>query len=112
MADEPRSIRAVFADAEQKRAILENSPYNSSTFQESLLAALTLYEQCLSIADRISLFSPNETLHDITTRDLVYLFVPYALAEVENRVRTTDPRDRLERIGRAQVSFPPLGVSC
>lgn len=53
----------------------------------------------------LSLFSPNETLPDISTRDLVYLFVPFALAEVENRARTTDMQERMVRIGRAQVSL-------
>lgn len=53
----------------------------------------------------LALFSPNETLPDISTRDLVYLFVPYALAEVENRARTTDTQERITRIRRAQVSL-------
>lgn len=51
----------------------------------------------------LALFSPNETLPDISTRDLVYLFVPYALAEVENRARTTDTQERITRIRRAQA---------
>lgn len=59
----------------------------------------------------LSLFSPNETVADIPSRDLVYLFVPYALAEVENKARTVDPTERLERIGRAQVSYFYLWVS-
>lgn len=53
----------------------------------------------------LSLFSPNETIDDISSRDLVYLFVPYVLAEVENKARTVDHTERLERIGRAQVSY-------
>ncbi|GJE87069.1 TAP42 domain-containing protein [Phanerochaete sordida] len=51
----------------------------------------------------LALFSPNETLQDIATKDLVYLFVPFTLAEVENRARTTDPQERLGRLGRAQA---------
>ncbi|KAI0345248.1 hypothetical protein BDW22DRAFT_1426930 [Trametopsis cervina] len=52
----------------------------------------------------LALFSPHssETLSDISTRDLVYLFVPFVLAEVENRARTLDLSERIERIGRAQ----------
>ncbi|EMD38167.1 hypothetical protein CERSUDRAFT_113322 [Gelatoporia subvermispora B] len=50
----------------------------------------------------LSLFSPNDQLADIATRDLAYLFVPYFVSEVENRVKTTDPEERLERVQRTQ----------
>ena len=60
------AIDTLGLDAEQKRNTVENSfDSNSTTFQENVLAAIQLYEQCLSIADRISLFSPNESLDDI-----------------------------------------------
>ena len=95
MADDPRSIRAVYDDAEQKRAILENSPYNSEAFQESLLAALTLYEQCLTIADRISLFSPNEFLEDITSADLQFLLLHFRIAEMCMRINGPNRKDTL-----------------
>ncbi|THG97687.1 hypothetical protein EW026_g4363 [Hermanssonia centrifuga] len=51
----------------------------------------------------LSLFSPNETLADISSRDLVFLFVPFVVAELENRARTTSPQGRIEHIGRAQA---------
>ena len=60
----------------------------------------------------LALFSPNESLVDISTRDLVYLFVPFALAEIENRSRTTDFKERMIRIGRAQVGLLTSRVSC
>ncbi|KAF9013998.1 TAP42-like protein [Cyathus striatus] len=43
----------------------------------------------------LSLFSPNETLEDISTRDLVYLLVPYVFSEVQGRVRTTERQERM-----------------
>lgn len=51
----------------------------------------------------LSLFSDNESLEDISTTDLVYLLVPYTLAEAEGRVRTVDPEERIERVARSQV---------
>jgi len=51
-----------------------------------------------------SIFSPNETLEDISTRDLVYLTVPYVFSEVQNRVSTTEPTDRLTSLIQAEVS--------
>lgn len=60
-----------------------------------------------NLASRISalsLFSPNETLEDISTRDLVYLFAPYVEAEVQNRVKTAGPSERLNQLRFVQVS--------
>ena len=103
MAEEPRSIRVVYSDAEQKRSTIEKAfDSNSAAFQENLLAAIQLYEQCLNIADRISLFSPNETLEDIASADLQYLLLHYRLAELCMRV---NGRDRKATINRAQKSY-------
>jgi immunoglobulin-binding protein 1 len=52
----------------------------------------------------MSLFSDNETLEDISTRDLVYLFVPFVQAEVQDRVYFPDPTRRLVGVREAQVS--------
>jgi immunoglobulin-binding protein 1 len=60
------------------------------------------------VMDRIStlsLFSLNESVDDISTRDLVYLFAPYVAAEAEGRIKTSEPEDRIERIRFTQVSF-------
>jgi len=53
------------------------------------------------------LFSPNERLDDISTRDLVYLTLPYVFAEVENRVRTTERMDRMSVLS-STIVCPPL----
>ncbi|KDQ61168.1 hypothetical protein JAAARDRAFT_191276 [Jaapia argillacea MUCL 33604] len=58
-----------------------------------------------TLASRItalSLFSPNETVEDVSTRDLVFLFVPFVMAEVEGRVRTLEMEERLSRLLRSQ----------
>lgn len=97
MGDETRSLRTVYSDAEQKRTVIENSfDSNSSTFQENILSAIQLYQQCLSIADRISLFSPNETLEDIASADLQYLLLSYRIAELCLRVNGQDRKAKLQ----------------
>lgn len=108
MAEEPRSIRAVYDDAEKRREIIENSPNNSSTFQESLLAALQLYEQCLSIADRISLFSPNESLEDITSVDLHFLLLHYRVAELCMRINGQNRKETLQAAQRHYEQYLKL----
>jgi hypothetical protein len=53
----------------------------------------------------LSLFSPNEILDDISTRNLAYLLVPYAFAEIQGRLKTIEHKDRIESLGQAQVSL-------
>ena len=103
MADESRSLRSVYNEAEQKRSTIESSyDSNSTAFQENLLSAIKLYEQCLSIADQISLFSPNESLEDIGTADLQYLLLSYRVAEMVLRI---NGRERKANLQRAQRSY-------
>jgi immunoglobulin-binding protein 1 len=51
----------------------------------------------------LSVFSPNESLEDIGTRDLVYLFVPYALSELCGRVSASEREERLQILDQGQV---------
>jgi len=72
MADQ--SIKSLFSSAENQRQSIEASwDSNSSTYQENLASAITIYDDCLKLADRISLFSPNETLEDLVSGDLQYV---------------------------------------
>ncbi|KAF9265684.1 hypothetical protein L218DRAFT_957310 [Marasmius fiardii PR-910] len=62
-------------------------------------------QDLLSLQSRIaglSIFSPNETLEDISTKDLIYLLLPFVLSEVQGRVRTTEREDRLESLEKSQ----------
>lgn len=66
-----QSIKSLFQSAESKRNAVETSwDSNSSTYKENLAAAIATYEQCRQVADRLSLFSHNETLEDIASWDL------------------------------------------
>lgn len=104
MAEEQRSLRSTFEDAEAKRTTIESSfDSNSSTFQDNLSAAIKLYEECVKIADQIALFSPNETLEDISSTDLQYLLLNYRIAELILRINSRDQRKA--NISRAQRSY-------
>ncbi|TKA33712.1 hypothetical protein B0A50_00548 [Salinomyces thailandicus] len=93
MATDSRSLRSVYSDAEQKRGTIDNTfDSNSSAFQDNLHAAIKLYEQCITIADQISLFSPNELLEDIGTADLPYLLLNYRIAELVLRINGREGR--------------------
>lgn len=69
---EPESnIRTLFTAARTQRKELESSSDpTSALYHENLQSAITALEQCRKIADRISLFSPNETEDDISSGDL------------------------------------------
>jgi TAP42-like family len=119
MTSEPRSLQAAFADAEAKRAYLENS-YSTSTpaFQDNLSAAIATYDECLRIADRVALFSPNETLEDITSGDLQYLLLNFHLAEltlklvgVDRKLNLDKARGLYERFLRILDSYDLLSKS-
>lgn len=74
MTEENQSLRSLYNDAEAKRRSLETAlSSSSSTYQENLLSAIATYEECLKVADRVTLFSPNETLEDVSSGDLQYV---------------------------------------
>lgn len=50
----------------------------------------------------LSLFSSNEALEDISTRDLVYLLAPFVSAELEGRVKALERDERMLHLGTAQ----------
>jgi hypothetical protein len=73
MSSEDQSIRGLFSKAESLREELAYSyEPNSPTYQENLEKAIATYVQCLKKAEDFSLFSPNETLEDITSSDIQY----------------------------------------
>lgn len=91
---EQRTLRAVYGDAEKKRSIIEHSTESSNSphFQHILQAAIQLYEECVDVAARLSLFSPNESLEDISTVDLPYLDLHYRIADLVLRLHDHDQR--------------------
>ena len=77
MSEQPKSIRALFLEAERTRQTLSSSyDTNTSAFQENLSAAIATYEQCLLLSEQVSLFSPNESLDDVSSSDLQYVSLP------------------------------------
>lgn len=95
MAEEPKTLKSVFQSAEAKRLAIEGSYETTSpTYQEDVAEALKSYEECLQIMDKVSLFSTNEALEDVTTSDLPYLLVLYHMAELLQKVSTSSPLER------------------
>lgn len=71
MEEGTRSIGTLFLNAESRRQEISNlSDTNSSAYQGKLAIAITTYEECLELSEQASLFSPNETLDDVSSSDL------------------------------------------
>jgi immunoglobulin-binding protein 1 len=69
-----QNIRSLFSRADGQRNLVEGSrDPNSEIFRENLASAIATYEECRVLADRLLLFSQNETLEDIATGDLQYV---------------------------------------
>ncbi|EPQ57884.1 TAP42-like protein [Gloeophyllum trabeum ATCC 11539] len=79
-----------------------NLPTIEDKTQDLIRSALADLRHVDARASSLSLFSANETLEDISTRDLAYLFVPYVITEVQGRVRTLDMEERLAQLLQAQ----------
>jgi immunoglobulin-binding protein 1 len=109
MAEEPESLSAVFAGAEKKRELLDaTANSNANSYQETLSSAIVAYERCLQISDKIALFSPNETLEDVSSGDIPYFLINYRLADLFTRSQRQDRKDVLVNAQEAFEGFLKL----
>ncbi|KAI1433140.1 TAP42-like family protein [Xylaria sp. CBS 124048] len=99
MAEEPKTLKSVFQSAERKRLAIEGSYETTSpAYQAEVTAALQSYQECVQIIDKISLFSANESLEDISTSDLPYLLVFYRIAELLQKVSSSSSSSERKRL--------------
>ncbi|KAI6150643.1 TAP42-like protein [Pisolithus tinctorius] len=95
-------LPALYARALSTASRAANLPTIEDETQELLRSTLSDLKQVNSRVAALALFSVNDTLEDISTRDLVYLTVPFVLAEVENRSRFTDAGERMIYLSQVQ----------
>jgi hypothetical protein len=107
MDDEPRSLKGVFAEAESKRLSLESSPFapNSSEYADTVSSAVKLYRDCLSLIGTLSIFSPNESLEDLSTSDLPFLLINFHLAEMTQKIPSQSPPERKRILSGARDAY-------
>ncbi|KAI1916607.1 Type 2A phosphatase-associated protein 42 [Ophidiomyces ophidiicola] len=73
MDEEPKSLQILFSSAKAQKKSLESAPNtNDEAYQDQLDSTLQLFETCHKLIAKLSLFSPNESLEDITTADLQF----------------------------------------
>ena len=103
--DESPSLTSLFSQAESYRAQLDSLSYTSTSapdYQAHLTTTLNLHTECLHIADRIALFSPNESLDDVSSSHLPYLLLPYWCAELTIKKTAPDLARRKQVIEEAR----------
>ena len=101
MAEQQHSIRALFATAKSLSKQLEQWETTSQIYQDNLRSAISSFEECRRLADQVSLFSPNETADDISSRDLPYLSIDYHLGELIPKETTNTRKPQLQRCQEA-----------
>ncbi|KAF8964013.1 serine/threonine protein phosphatase PP2A-associated protein [Flammula alnicola] len=96
------SLPTLFSRILASAAKAANLPTIEDETQELITECLNDLKSLHSRIIELSIFSPNETLDDISTRDLVYLTVPYIFSEVQGRVKTSNRVDRLNALIQAE----------
>ncbi|KAF9446329.1 hypothetical protein P691DRAFT_673853 [Macrolepiota fuliginosa MF-IS2] len=89
------SLQELFRRSLESASKSVNLPTIAEETQDLLQHTLLDLREVHSRIRDLSLFSPNESLDDIPTKDMVCLTLPYVFAEVENRTRTTERHDRM-----------------
>ncbi|KAH9958321.1 TAP42-like protein [Russula dissimulans] len=102
------SLSTVFRRALLNVSKASNLPTIQDETQELIVIARKDCSDTRARVANLALFSPNETLDDISTQDLAYLFVPYVSAEIESRARAIERDDRLARLREAERKIIPL----
>jgi hypothetical protein len=107
MDDESRSLKAVFADAEAKRHALETTTFapNSAEYHDTASSAVKLYQDCLELISALSIFSPNESLEDLSTTDLPFLLTNFHLAELTQKLPSSSPQERKRILSSARDAY-------
>ncbi|PSR81983.1 TAP42-like family protein [Coniella lustricola] len=104
--DESKSLKQLFAEAEDGRLALEGAyEVTDANYSDVLTRAIQNYTRCLDLLSQLRIFSPNESLDDLATSDLPYLLVHYHLAELTQKIPSTSPHDRRELVARSRACY-------
>lgn len=104
--EEPQSLKALFARAEERRLALEGAfEVTDPNYRDVLTNAIQDYTQCLELISQLRIFSPNESLEDLSTSDLPYLLVHFHLAELLQKVPTVSPSDRKNTVENSRQRY-------
>ena len=91
MASAEPNLRECFVDADSLRRKVEGGIVsNIADTQKLLTRSISKYEQCSKFVEELSLFSDNEDLEDISSKDLQYAILNAKGFSHCNRHQTLD----------------------
>ncbi|TDL24996.1 serine/threonine protein phosphatase PP2A-associated protein [Rickenella mellea] len=99
------SLQGLFSRALSNASEASGLPTIDDATQDLVHLALADLGTLTGRISTLHIFSKNETLDDIATRDLIYLTVPFVFAEVELNARASNPEERALRLRQAQGHF-------
>lgn len=85
MAENEISLRDLFRSAKTKQEDIDSLDPRSEEFKTNLQVCVSILKQCSDLVDRLSLFSTNEDLDDVSTSNIQYLGIDYLLAELSTK---------------------------
>ncbi|KAG8907405.1 hypothetical protein FRB99_004430 [Tulasnella sp. 403] len=104
-SDGSLTLSALFSRALESASKAYNLPSIENETQDILKSSIKDVSTVIKRVEALSLFSDNETLEDVSTKDLVYMFAPWVNGELINRVKTDGPDERIQSIQKAQGMY-------
>ncbi|TEB26606.1 serine/threonine protein phosphatase PP2A-associated protein [Coprinellus micaceus] len=101
-SDEDVSLPSLYSGALLALSNAYNLPPSSTEKEELVISSLSTLKKVHSRIVELSLFSPNETVEDVTTHDLIYLTLPFVLAEAQSRQQLDTRSERLASLAQTQ----------
>ncbi|KIJ35691.1 hypothetical protein M422DRAFT_232756 [Sphaerobolus stellatus SS14] len=96
------SLRGLFINALQDASRTSKMSTIEDETQELVVSSLANLKKVAQGVELAGVFSPNETLEDLSTAHLPFLLVDYVLAEMEGRMRTVDGPERMKSLTNSQ----------
>lgn len=84
-------------------------PTNSSEVQVEVKRSMSIFEKCTRLVSMAGMFSPNESIDEIATRDLQYLVLPAMLGTLSLKITSGD---RKEIVECAEIYFKDFLQRC
>ncbi|KAI5117471.1 hypothetical protein M0805_007176 [Coniferiporia weirii] len=103
MSEPSVPLRTLYSRALKTASKASSLPTIEDETQELVNSALADLNMLSSRIQTLHLFSTNESIEEVSTKDLIYMTGPSVLAEVELNARSTERQDRLARLRRAQA---------
>lgn len=95
MADETVTLSSAWRQAEHARDQALGCNAQAPDYQDIVTRALNLYKRCSTLADQLSLFSRNEDIEEVASRDLGFLQISHRLGELTERSYGGDRKSTL-----------------